>query len=112
MLSKEQIDRLDELAESVKGWGSCNQSWLFDDDDGYQTFAVGHVSYDGVKFQAATVDCANYDSNDGENLAAFYAAANPQAISELIAMLREAQKDAARLKYWRRMWANEQCDNE
>lgn len=102
MLSKKQIDMLDDLAESVKGWGSCNQSWLFDEDDGYQTFAVGAVQ-DGEKYSVALVDCDKYESNDGANLAAFYSAANPQAVRELIAMLREAQKDADK---WRDYVAN------
>lgn len=87
MLSKEQIDKLKELvAKATHGdlqidddhWVNCVSE---EANDGY-TYAQTH----------GPDACAN---------AEFIAAASPAVVSELIAMLEESQKDAARYRWLR-----------
>lgn len=114
MLSKEQIDRLDELAESVKGWSNCDIAWLHHSEDD-PAAVVGHIDRDGNMYPLATIDCDQYmQGGDSIKVAKFYAAANPQAVRELIAMLREmatqlieCRKDAARYQ-----WLREGCNEK
>jgi hypothetical protein len=84
MLSKEQIENLAGLADkATQGkWDAAPAGIVF--------FTV-----DGVERNIASTSCgANMHCN-----ARFIAAANPKTVIELVAMLREAQKDAARLEW-------------
>lgn len=78
---------LKRLAEKVKGWSSCNAAWSIADEDDpeYLTAAVGAIGEDGEEYPVAIVDCDNYFAgSDSLHLANFYAAANPQAVLEII----------------------------
>ena len=78
---------LKRLAEKVKGWSSCNAAWSIvdEDDPEYLTAAVGAIGEDDEEYPVAIVDCDNYFAGiDSLHLANFYAAANPQAVLEII----------------------------
>lgn len=92
------LNELRELAKKVTGWGNCNQSWEASNDDGYATYAVGAID-DGERYPVAEIDCAQYSSDEGADLARFYASANPAAILALIARLESAEKDSKRIDY-------------
>jgi uncharacterized UBP type Zn finger protein len=83
------INELEELAKAVPGWSNCNKAWL-DTSEDVSAAVVGHINEDGECYPVITVDCDQYYSGDSLKLAKFYAAANPSAISELIAAYREA----------------------
>lgn len=86
MMRKEQIDkvnRLDELAaKATPGEWAKTTNGLY---------------YHSVETGDQVVIAAVKD----ESIKEFLQAATPQAVSELIAMLREAQKDAARYQWLR-----------
>lgn len=85
MLSKEQIDRLDELAaKATQGALSI--------DDLHFVFLGDCQLNDGYLY-------AQTHGPDGCENAEFIAAANPQTIQEFIAMLRESQKNDARYQW-------------
>ena len=99
-MNQEQIAALKAAAECVDGWGNCNEMWPASEEDGYITYAVGAVA-DGERYPVAEIDCAQYDSDAGADLADFYARANPAAIlallaerDALIARAEAAEKDA------------------
>jgi hypothetical protein len=83
----EEIRKLKILAEGVKGWSNCNQAWLDHAEDN-PTAVVGHIDDDGSTYPVATVDCDQYtEAADSLKLAKFYAAANPETVLRLIAMI-------------------------
>lgn len=90
------INELEKLAKAVPGWSNCNKAWL-DTSEDVSAAVVGHINEDGECYPVITVDCDQYYSGDSLNLAKFYAAANPSAISELISAYREA---VAALKHY------------
>lgn len=82
-----ELQKLKALAEDVKGWSNCNQAWL-DHSEDISGAVVGHISEDGVTYPVATIDCDQYyEAQDSIKLARFYAAANPEAVLQLIAMV-------------------------
>lgn len=100
--TKELFDiELKRLAEEVKGWSSCNIAWSITDDNDpeYLTAAVGAIGEDGGKYPVAVVDCENYFAgSDSPKLASYYAAANPNAILELINQRDQLQSDIATIE--------------
>ncbi len=100
---------LKRLAEKVKGWSSCNAAWSIvdEDDPEYLTAAVGAIGEDGEEYPVAIVDCDNYFAgSDSLHLANFYAAANPQAVLEIIKqrdeLLAALEKCRKELSAWMR----------
>ena len=92
---------LKRLAEKVKGWSSCNAAWSIvdEDDPEYLTAAVGAIGEDGEEYPVAIVDCDNYFAgSDSLHLANFYAAANPQAVLEIIKQRDELLAICERIK--------------
>lgn len=82
-----ELQKLKALAEDVKGWGNCNQAWL-DHSEDEPAAVVGHISEDGDTYPVATIDCDQYyAAQDSLKLARFYAAANPETVLRLIAMI-------------------------
>ena len=78
------IEALKALAQDVTGWGNCNRAWL-DSSEDEPAAVVGHIDEDGNEYAVTTVDCDQYyATQDSIKLARFYAAANPNAILELI----------------------------
>ncbi len=81
------LQKLKALAEDVKGWSNCNQAWL-DHSEDEPAAVVGHIDEDGETYPVATIDCDQYyAAQDSLKLARFYAAANPEAVLQLIAMI-------------------------
>lgn len=105
MITNDQIAALKAAAECVDGWGNCNKMWPASEEDGYITYAVGVVA-DGERYPVAEIDCAQYDSDAGADLADFYARANPAAIlailaerDAMIARAEAAERDAELLGF-------------
>lgn len=82
-----ELQKLKALAEDVKGWGNCTDAWLDHSEDD-PAAVVGHIDEDGNTYPVATVDCDQYyAAADSLKLARFYAAANPEMVLRLIAMI-------------------------
>jgi len=82
-----ELQELKALAEEVKQWSNCNQAWLDQSEDD-PAAVVGHIDEDGNTYQVATIDCDQYyAAQDSIKLARFYAAANPETVLQLIAMI-------------------------
>jgi hypothetical protein len=82
-----ELKKLKALAEDVLGWKSCNQAWL-DHSEDEPSAMVGHISEDGETYPVATIDCDQYyAAQDSLKLAKFYAAANPEMVLRMIAMI-------------------------
>ena len=82
-----ELQELKALAEEVKQWSNCNQAWL-DQSEDVPGAVVGHIDEDGNTYQVATIDCDQYyAAQDSIKLARFYAAANPETVLQLIAMI-------------------------
>lgn len=86
-----ELQELKALAEAVKGWGNCTSAWL-DHSEDEPAAVVGHINDDGETYPVATVDCAQYYADaDSLKLAKFYAAANPEMVLRMIAMIELAE---------------------
>lgn len=84
-----ELQKLKTLAEAVKGWGNCSDAWL-DHSEDEPAAVVGHIDDDGNTYPVATIDCDQYyAAHDSLKLARFYAAANPEIVLRLIAMIEE-----------------------
>jgi hypothetical protein len=84
-----ELQALKALAEAVKGWSNCDQAWL-DHSEDIAAAVVGHISEDGETYPVAVIDCDQYyAAGDSLKLARFYAAANPEMVLRLIAMIEE-----------------------
>lgn len=82
-----ELKKLKALAEEVKGWSNCNKAWL-DNSEDEPAAVVGHIDEEGNKYCVATIDCDQYfQGEDSIKLAQFYAAANPEMVLRLIAMI-------------------------
>jgi len=82
-----ELQKLKALAEEVKQWSNCNQAWLDQSEDD-PAAVVGHINEDGYTYPVATIDCdLYYVAQDSIKLARFYAAANPETVLRLIAMI-------------------------
>lgn len=82
-----ELQKLKSLAEEVKGWSNCQQAWLDTSEDD-PAAVVGHIDEDGNTYPVATIDCDQYYAGqDSLKLAKFYAAANPEMVLRLIAMI-------------------------
>lgn len=85
------LQKIKALALDVTGWANCDQAWL-DTSEDVAAAAVGAISEDGETYPVAVVDCDQYDAPaDSMKLAKFYAAANPAAVLEMIAMIEAKQ---------------------
>lgn len=82
-----ELQKLKALAEEVKQWSNCNQAWLDQSEDD-PAAVFGHIDEDGNTYPVATVDCDQYyEGQDSIKLARFYAAANPETVLRLVAMI-------------------------
>lgn len=82
-----ELQKLKALAEEVKQWSNCNDAWL-DSSEDEPAAMVGHIDDDGNTYPVATIDCDQYyEAHDSIKLARFYAAANPETVLRLIAMI-------------------------
>ena len=80
------IQELKALAQDIKNWGDLNQAWADHDDAG--AAVVGCISDDDDEYPVMVIDCGQSDCPDESiKLARFYAAANPKAVLELIALI-------------------------
>ena len=87
-----ELQKLKALAEEVKQWSNCNEAWLYHSED-EPAAMVGHIDDDGNAYPVATIDCDQYyEAQDSIKLARFYAAASPETVLRLIAMI-EAHND-------------------
>jgi len=86
------INKLKTLAVEVMQWSNCNKAWL-DQSKDEPDAVVGHIDDDGNCYPVATIDCDQYYAGqDSMKLARFYAAANPETVLRMIAMIDDAQK--------------------
>src|SRR5574337_2167831 len=82
-----ELQKRKALAEEVKQWSSCDTAWL-DTAEDEPAAVVGHISEDGYTYPVAVIDCDQYyEAQDSLKLARFYAAANPETVLRLIAMI-------------------------
>ena len=82
-----ELKKLKAMAEEVKGWSNCNQAWL-DHSEDEPAAVVGHIGEGGETYPVAVIDCDQYyAAQDSLKLAQFYAAANPEMVLRLIAMI-------------------------
>ena len=81
------------LAEAVQGWSNVNTVWRDKEED---MPIVGHIDEDGFKYPVLTVDTAQY-FDEKDDLAQFYAAANPATIIALVAKVESLAADTQRL---------------
>lgn len=82
-----ELQKLKALAEDVKGWSNCKSAWL-DHSEDEPSAVVGHIAEDGETYPVATIDCDQYyAAQDSIKLARFYAAANPETVLRMIAMI-------------------------
>ena len=94
-----ELKELKVLAESVNGWGNCNQAWL-DHSEDEPAAVVGHISEDGEPYPVTTVDCDQYyAAQDSLKLARFYAAANPATVLELIGRIEALEAKTLNVKW-------------
>jgi hypothetical protein len=78
------------LAEAVAGWGNCTEAWLDTSEDDAAA-VVGHIDEDGNTYPVMAINCEQYYADhDSMKLAKFYAAANPNAVLQLVTLI-EAQ---------------------
>lgn len=81
------LEKLKTLAQDVKQWSNCNSAWL-DHSNDEPAAVIGHISEDGETYPVAVIDCDQYyEAQDSIKLARFYAAANPEMVLRLIAMI-------------------------
>ena len=79
-----ELEKLKALAEDVTQWSNCNQAWL-DQSEDEPASVVGHIDDDGETYPVMTIDCDQYYAGqESLKLAKFYAAANPDAVLNLI----------------------------
>lgn len=102
-ISDEQLAELERLADSIKGW---NMPEAFQEaEEGVHPdeweWHVGAIDEDGNQYPLLHVNAHQYDSDDSEILARYYAACNRAAIQGLIARLRAAEADAKRYRWLR-----------
>lgn len=82
-----ELQELKALAAAVKDWGNYTDAWL-DQSEDEPAAVVGHIDDDGNTYPVATVDCDQYyAAADSLKLAKFYAAANPEMVLRMIAMI-------------------------
>lgn len=82
-----ELQKLKALAEEVKQWSNCHDAWLDTSEDD-PAAVVGHIDEDGNTYPVATIDCDQYyEGQDSIKLARFYAAANPETVLRLIALI-------------------------
>lgn len=109
-ITDELLAELESMAAGIKGW---NMPKVFQgDEEGvepeHREWYVGTTDEDGNQYPLLHVNAHQYDSEDSEKLARYYAACNQQTILALlrhIAELKErcvtAEKDARRYAWIR-----------
>lgn len=112
-ITDEQIAEIEARAASIKGW-NMPEAFL-EPEEGALPYEwewhVGAIDEDGNQYPLLHVNAHQYDSDDSEALARYYAACNRESILALITRLREAEVDAKRYR-WLRMadwWSSPLC---
>lgn len=108
------IDELERAARAVGAWWGCiNQYWPFEGADAQDgVYIVGHIA-DGSRYDVMCIDADTYGiGGESAKLAAFYAAATPAAVLELIKRLRAAEQDVARLDDAITKYKEQSCDSK
>jgi len=99
-ITDEQLAEIESLASSINHW---NMPKAFQEaEEGVHPseweWHVGAIDEDGNQYPLLHVNAHQYDSDDSELLARYYAACNQSAIIGLIARLRAAEADAKRFR--------------
>lgn len=100
-ITDEMVAELEALAISVQGW---NMTAFFQEPDAFEVEAdwewhVGAIDEDGNKYPLLHVNASQYDSDDSEKIARYYAACSRDTILALLAERKELIKDRERLDW-------------
>ena len=100
-ITDEMVAELESLAISVQGW---NMTAFFQEPDAFEVEAdwewhVGAIDEDGNKYPLLHVNASQYDSDDSEKIARYYAACNRDTILALLAERKELVRDRERLNW-------------
>lgn len=95
-VTDELIAELEALAVSVKGW---NLPHAFQEpEEGFLPqdweWHVGQIDEEGNRYPVLNANAHQYDSDDSEKLARYYAACNRDTILALLAEREELKRDA------------------
>jgi len=95
------VAELEALAISVQGW---NMTAFFQEPDAFEVEAdwewhVGAIDEDGNKYPLLHVNASQYDSDDSEKIARYYAACSRDTILALLAERKELVMDRERLDW-------------
>lgn len=102
-VTDELIAELDALALSVKGWNlphafqEPEEGFLPQDWEWY----VGQIDEEGNRYPVLNANAHQYDSEDSEKLARYYAACNRDTILALLAEREELKRDADKYRILR-----------
>lgn len=102
-VTDELIAELEALAVIVKGW---NLPHAFQEpEEGFLPqdweWHVGQIDEEGNRYPVLNANAHQYDSDDSEKLARYYAACNRDTILALLAEREELKRDAARYRWLR-----------
>ena len=100
-ITDEMVAELEALAISVQGW---NMTAFFQEPDAFEVEAdwewhVGAIDEDGNKYPLLHVNASQYDSDDSEKIARYYAACSRDTILALLAERKELVRDRERLDW-------------
>ncbi len=100
-ITDEMVAELEALAISVQGW---NMTAFFQEPDAFEVEAdwewhVGAIDEDGNKYPLLHVNASQYDSDDSEKIARYYAACSRDTILALLAERKELVMDRERLDW-------------
>jgi hypothetical protein len=102
-ITDELIAELESLAIEVKGWNmpvafqEPEEGFLPDDWEWH----VGRIDEEDNRYPLLHVNAHQYDSDDSERLARYYAACNRDTILALLAERAELKRDAERYRWLR-----------
>ncbi len=102
-LTDEMVAELEALANDAKGW---NMPKAFMEPDAFEVekdweWYVGQIDEEGNQYPVLHVNAHQYDSEDSEKLARYYAACNLNTILALLAERAELKRDAERYRWMR-----------
>ena len=94
-ITDEIVAELESLAISVRGW---NMTAFFQEPDAFEVEAdwewhVGAIDEDGNKYPLLHVNASQYDSDDSEKIARYYAACNRDTILALLTERAELKRE-------------------
>ena len=93
------------LAEAVKGWDKMTECWPSDENG--PDWQIGRLDEEDNRWPLMTVDTERYDQEqDAPKVAQYYAAANPEAVLELISEVELLHDDIEQIKYEASAWRN------